>query len=1037
MESLTLKQRPAADDTIENWDDDADFQGLEDLNFRHASSTTAGSGHPHRESVSSRMSTRSDRDSTGGFDDDWQVLIPADDENSTADAISSAKSAGIPIPQNVPASALLGGTIKRLGGRRLKKALVDDWGEDIDLPKQQEGGLKLKTRDIRESSDSLQGFSAEFPPSPSPAKPQSHMSFMERLASATKSRSGAATLDKFKDDDEDEFFGDVPTIKIAKNRSPQKPIDFVPPPAKTQKEVESMEGDLDLPDDGKPLRLSLRKDLPKTPASHMTEDLDMDWAEGSLGTRFGGTRRDMRSNPSSSISAFSPSASSCLTAESEDDALDGLILPDSNFKFEEALKKRIDTTLAEPEPSLIPGAIKPPVEAGAPPKDDFFSGIDIGDGDVFDSGKLTLNRNLKHKATRQTSPARRTGITLTFTNKAEQGPSRIPRPSSHDRPRSTLESVSESGPAPQYKRSGSRMGNQLVQSSTFSAIPTPSAISHDTTPSTPSRRPLSSKSSQDTLRGQNTTHPANYLKAKRSMPAMTKNQPSPARQPAYQRPPSRGGDYGGARQALPSRPKTPVDRAGAESSMSNARKPPAPFLPAGTSHAQSHHISIKPGRHTTRPGSSDSNENAPVNRPLSRLSHPHRPMTPTNGRLAPEHLLREAASKRTLTKPTRRRAFGDGNELEIFDDLPTSASSESKFMKQPIARGAPKSVQLRSRLGLGQQSNASSTSVNEQPPSQAPSTLVSPTKQAQVPRFARDTNASRLAREQRIGSVSGALTSTPSLPTVRETGGPLSSISSNFRAPSHLSNKVPSTPRSHVKRRPKGPPQKPHLIKPMGEVHGQAKTEKGMQWNPALFRWEGNENALSPFDIPPPSSSPLGSPSPKSPSNTMKAAPALIANVGARKGVQMSGGMIFDPQRMCWLKAGPTMAKGPRSDSNPMSPEIADDDDDPFAGFEELDDKPKGASQSQTASLRDGASTFGGRSTQEPSKGADFADEVEPLVVGEEFDVGPEFVRRLRVEEERWRIKVDAWVGENVKRDEDWRWAIRGKAMGYAASKGT
>ena len=195
MEQLTLKQLNAADNAMENWDDDADFQGLDDLHFRHASSTTVGSSHPHRDSVSSRMSTRSDRDSAGGVDDDWHVLIPTDDEKSTADAISSAKSAGIPIPQNVPASALLGGTIKRFGGRRLKKALGDDWGDDIEIPKQQEGGLKLKTRDIRESSDYLQGFRAEFPPSPSPSKPQSNMSFMDRLNSATKNRTGAATLD--------------------------------------------------------------------------------------------------------------------------------------------------------------------------------------------------------------------------------------------------------------------------------------------------------------------------------------------------------------------------------------------------------------------------------------------------------------------------------------------------------------------------------------------------------------------------------------------------------------------------------------------------------------------------------------------------------------------------------------------------------------------------------------------------------------------------------------------------------------------------
>ncbi|KAL9126111.1 MAG: hypothetical protein Q9217_004785 [Psora testacea] len=1037
MDPLTFQQRQPAKEAIENWDDDEDLQGIDDLQFRNVSSTTIGSNQMHRrDSISSRMSTRSDRESVGGGDEDWQVLLPTDDEKSTADAISSAKSAGIPIPRNVPTSALLGGTIKRLGGRRLKKVLGDDWGDDIELPKPQDGRLKLKKEEGSGFPETLKDFSAEFSTSPSPSKPQSNMGFMDRLASATKARTRTATLAEFKDDEGDDF-GDVPTIKIAKSRTPQKPMVFKPPPDKPTNDAESMEDDLELPD-GKPLKLTLRRETPRTPASNLTDDLDMDWAEGSLGTRFGGTRRDMRSNPSSSISAFSPSASSCLTAESEDDALDGLVLPDTNFNLGEALKKRMEnghTKLSEPAFENLTG--KAPEKKDVSTKDDFFSGIDIGDGEVFDSGKLTLNRNIKQKAPRQKSPNRRPATTLTFTNKVEPGVSKIPRPQSHDRPRSTLEPVAESGPAPQYRRPGSRTGGHSSHSSLSSAIPTPStSLSfHNATPSTPSRRPLNAKTSRDMLRAENTTHPSNYLRAKRSMPAMTKSQPSPSRQPTCQRPPSRGCDFGGSRPAIPSRPKTPIDRSGAESSMSNVRRPPVPFLPAGTSSAQSHHVSIKTSRHFNRPNSSDSNDNAPINRPLSRVSHSHRPSTPTNRRdHAPEALTREAASKRTLTKPTRRRQFGDGNELEVFDDLPTSASIESKYTKQPVARGAPKSVQMRSKLGL-QHPNASSASLNEPLPPQTPCTPLSPIKHDPVPRFARDTNASRLAREQRIGLVSATLQNTPSLPAVRESGVSLSSISTNWKPTSHISHKDLISPMPHSKRRPRAPPQKPRLIKPMGEIHNHPKEEKGMQWNPLLFRWEGNENALAPFDVHATSTGATGLASPKSPANG-KAAPALIANVGASKGVQMSGGMVFDPQRMCWLKAAPSEGTT-RSDSNPLSPATyEEEEEDPFAGFEDLDDAPKG-SKSQANDSFDG---FGGAlpiTSASPDtrkgKALRLSEDVEPLVVGEEFDVGPEFVRRLRAEEERWRSKVDGWVGDDVKRDDgdrSWRWAIREKAMG-------
>ncbi len=1028
MEPLTLKPRQSVEDNIECWDDDDDLQGIDELQFRNVSSNTIGSAQAShfRDSTSSRMSTRSDRESVGGGDEDWQVLLPTDDEKSTTEAIHAAKTAGIPIPNNVPSSALLGGTIKRLGGRRLKKVLGgDDWSEDIELPKAQEGGLRLKKNDAKDFPDALRQLSAEFPSSPSSLKPRSSMTFKERMASATKSKTGNSSLDKFRDEDDDSCLGDVATIKIVKNRRPQKPVNFVLPPAKLDSEIENIEDDLELPTDGQPLSLSARREPPKTPASQLNDDFDMEWAEGSLGTRFGGTRRDARSNPSSSISAFSPSASSCLTGESEDEGLDGLVLPDGPFKFDEALKKRLEKIISDPAEAVSQKRPVEPVKKAVPAKDDFFSGIEIGDGDVFDSGKLTLNRNVKHKAARQTSPARRTAMTLTFTSKPEPGASKIPKPLPQSRSRSTLEPVSESGgPIPQYRRPGSRMGGHSAHSS-VSAIPTPATPSsaHIAPPSTPVRRGLNTKSSRDTLRTEPTTNPVQFLKSKRSAPVM-RNQPSPARtQPSYQRPPSRGGDYGG-RQGLPSRPKTPVDRSGAESSLANSRRPPVPFLPAGTSQAQSHHISIKSSRHLNRPTSSDSNDNGPVNRPVSRLSNVHhRPNTPTGRRdHAPESLIREAASKRTLTKPTRRRAFGDGNELDAFDDLPTSASTESKFMKQPISRGAPKSVQMRSKLGL-QSQNVSTTSLNELTPPATLLTPLSPLRHGHVPSFARDTNASRLAREQRIGPVSAALHTTPSLPTVRESG-PLSSISTNWKThTSSVTNaKTLASPGvHHMKKRAKGPPQKPRLIKPIGEGVNTAKTLKGMSWNPTLFRWEGNENALAPFEVPLPQPTALASP--KSPGGG-KAAPALIANVGATKGVQMSGGMVFDPQRMCWLKMAPRHGELRHgTSSNPMSLDTNDDDDDPFAGLDDLDDSIKAKSMA-------GQGPDDSPSGTAATKGNSLVED--EWLVGEEFDVGPEFVRRQKAEEDRWRSKVEGWVGEGIVRDEGmgragWRWAIRGK----------
>ncbi|KAI9873807.1 MAG: hypothetical protein M1830_010586 [Pleopsidium flavum] len=1015
MEPLTLKPRQNVED-IECWDDDEDLQGIDDLNFRSASTTTTNTNvsaqtSQHRDSVSSRLSTRSDLDSNGGGDEDWQVLLPGDDESSTVDAIASAKSAGIPIPTNVPSSALLGGTIKRLGGRKLKKVLGDDWSEDLELPGGDTGGLNFTKREGRNYPDALRQISAAFK-APAPSKSQGGMDMMERLASAGKGKPNDSSLDKFRDEEEeDSFFGDVPTIRLGKDRSPQKPIDFTPPVVKASKDTDSFEEDLELPANGGPLKLSTRKEVPKTPvASHHQDDFDTEWAEGSLGTRFGGTKRDGRSNRSSDISALSPSVSSCLTAESEDEGLDGLVLPDGPLKFDEALKKRKEN--ASPETTSYSGDKQPEKLAAA--KEDFFSGIEIGDGAVFGSGKLTLNRNIKHKATRHTSPARRTATTLTFTNKPQSAPTkisttRIPLPQrGHDRPKSTLESVSEvGGPVPAYRRPQSRLGGHSAQSS-ISSIPTPTTPSSAPAmgPSTPSRRVLGNKLSREDLRTGPTTTNAQLLRAKRSMPVM-RSQQCPAKPPStYNRPPSRA--ESGGRQAMPARPKTPVDRSGAESSLGNIRKPPVPFLPAGSAHSKSHHVSIKSSRQGRRPDSSDSNEQAPL-RPISRLSNVHRPETPTGRNrkdLAPEHLAREAAAKRTITKPTRRRNFGDGNELEVFDDLPTSVTTESKFVKQPVGHGKPK-LSLRSRLG--QQSHIPPPSRTETP--LPPPTPMSPTKQEYTPRFARDTNASRIAREQRTGAANV---------NPRSEGGPLATVSVNWKA--QVAARGMASPSAHRGKKGKipGTSTKPCLIKPIGDGVHEPKSIKGMHYNPILFRWEGNENALAPFDAPlPPPTNPS---SPKSSPSLQKAAPALITNISATQGVQVVGGMVFDPQRMCWLKMAPQSTNG-GNNNIPMSPDTVEDEEDPFAGLDDLEDSKSNKPTSRT----DGDHVDG-----EEKRGGGLADE---WLVGEEFDVGPEFVRRQRAEEEKWRRKVEAWVGEGrdkVEREregfngvEEWRWGIR------------
>ena len=608
---------------VENWDEDADFQGDLFTNSMSAAPT----------SLSSRMSIQSE--SIAG-DEDWQVLLKPNDDLSTQNAIAHAKQAGIPLPNNVPSSALLGGTIKKLSKKKSRQKMDDDWGEDLELPSS--GGLRLK-----------------------------------------KKRS------------------------IGNLRAPA------------------------------------------TPAAEEEDDDFDEWAEGSLGIRFAGTKRGENRNRSSSVSAMSPSLGSCMTLESEEDGLDGLVLPNGPLDLEAALRKRkyVDP---EPEPEPEKAALfrtshqlaqepqkklqKPWASTQDNTNDDFFADIEIGHNDAFDPKKLKSHRNIQHKNKKPSAPVQRPGAstTLTFTDKPVA--SRIPRPLSSSKSSAKLEPVFETGVG------------QIIN------------------PTTRSRRP------------EPTTTSAQLLKSKRSMPMLRSTYtPQPA-----------------------SHPK--------------------PFLPAGNAHAQSHNINARSAQSHVRRDSDPNRSQSPTMRSYSRMSNAVGSDTPsraTRRELAPSALAREASVKRPMTKPTRRRNFGDGSELENFDDLPTSATKESRFVKQPSLPklgAAANSKPLRQALSHSKLQNGpdrTATATPMPPTPRTPSTKLDTTTSC-TPRFARDTAASRIAREQRLNDAK-------SQPQQRPRGeGPLMPVSTNWKA--QVAARSPYT--SPNAQRKKKPGILPQLIKPMG-----------------------------------------------------------------------------------------------------------------------------------------------------------------------------------------------------------------------------
>ncbi|KAF2462411.1 hypothetical protein BDY21DRAFT_376196 [Lineolata rhizophorae] len=1326
---LALQRRGAASPVVENWDDDGDFQG--DLSFGTALSSSNGNSHgghsfhlghggnpsaastpgnAYAQSASSRLSMHSE---SNAGDDDWQLLIAPHDESSTRHAISSANQAGIPLPANVPSSALLGGSIKRLGNRKkptrpseptaaaaaaaaASAAAAagtggDDWSDDFDFPAgagsgEPGGGQSFLDRFRRKQQQQQQ-----------PAGSGSHLGV---------NRSGGSG-------------GGGPPSTPGSHADANGGKSPAPTSAPT---------------------------TTTTGTGNDDDDFDPDWAEGSLGIRFGGTRRgDNRARSSSvSASAMSPSLGSCITADSEldEDVLDGLVLPSEPVDFGAILKKRkeieydqehqehqthrrqpastaasssrphspADNDDASASASSSAGAFArageyPPNAGGlaaftsAQPagfvgpsprrpsslwakQDDSndidpLVGLDWGDGNLLSNKKLKLNRNLKITVTskRPHTPAPRSGTTLTFTTAATDNKmpppsvaasastatatptSRIPRPmagAGHHGGANAPPSRSNSRLAPVYE-SGAQSSQQQQQ---------------------PGGRSAFSAAQQ-------------LLRQKRSAPLLRGNR----HHHHHHR------DIHGGSETADAPGKTPL----------------VPFLPAGAaSGARSHHVSSKASagnlrreEEQLRLGGAGGGAQSPAPRSFSRLggatpsgdsptrtgrsggnnnNHNHNNnnnnktnashQQPGGPHVAPASLVREALHKQpfpgSLLLRRRPQYYGSGAELDGFDDLPTSAAKEARFLREPAnASGSANNGANAGTAGPSSASASASTSAlrhqgsrsrvagptpiladatrngagTPAPTTASASTPRSPSRtyppglaggENAKPHFARDTAASRIAREQRLaarGNGGGA-------------GGPLMPVSTNWKGgrTGTPGGGGAASPSSLLRSRKRGSGlagaagagaaggvrQQPQLIKQFASP----KTEKGMTYNAALQRWEGNENALAAFNAPLPpqlhafnhdqdplkhdapykqpqhvqhhhqhshphphhshhplrahhqatrsnpnlplnhhgaahgvyqhhhgnhSSSALShgagqthTPRPSSShvhvhtssggtggigGSTAAAAtpasparvPGLISHRSAARGVHVERGMVFDPRQMKWLKlgaehrrkgdvhrggaGGTTATKGGRQSATPTA-DGTDDDEDPFAGLEDLREDGGGAASSGAngaqgkdkrssvgcagpgpvgAALGLGGAPAAGaggptgvrigslnlnlggaaadaemanqqhRPRSTPSAGLVAAAAVpavtrggDPATVapscaalppdaklagvpvaataataaatavppapapqqdtflGEEFDVGPGFIKRLRDEEAAWRRRVERWVGGEV-----------------------
>lgn len=244
-------------------------------------------------------------------------------------------------------------------------------------------------------------------------------------------------------------------------------------------------------------------------------------------------------------------------------------------------------------------------------------------------------------------------------------------------------------------------------------------------------------------------------------------------------------------------------------------------------------------------------------------------------------------SVRVLRKPKRGKPYGDGTELDAFDDLPEDTEKERQYRVQPVGRGPPR----------GDKGSATAA---------APAVPTSGT-------IGRKSAAS-LRRPPSSASSHGSadIPKNPGMQSLRHK--PRIDFPPKVAVP-----EPPARRRKPVVTPINGPRKKPMLIRNLGGA-GAAKTVGDMKWNPKTLRWEGNEQVLKEFDAHLPSSRPAlithftgsslgGVTSPTS---------SFLAS-----GARIVGNMMFDPVRMCWISRLP-----PEEDEPDVFAGLADDEGD-------------------------------------------------------------------------------------------------------------
>ncbi|GLB36028.1 putative cytokinesis regulator [Lyophyllum shimeji] len=366
--------------------------------------------------------------------------------------------------------------------------------------------------------------------------------------------------------------------------------------------------------------------------------------------------------------------------------------------------------------------------------------------------------------------------------------------------------------------------------------------------------------------------------------------------------------------------------------------------------------------------------------PVPRATSPLPPRPPSTASVRSTRIPSnpQPAAPKVLRRPKRQRTYGDGTELDGFEDLPTDRDKEGKYRVQPKGYG-----------------------------NRIPGAMFS----------SKSNEKGTIRRKGRRDGSSGS-TEPASVAALTPATNTLKRTTARIEFPSKTSSprakkKTTATPSPQTRR-------KPTLIRNLGGNNGP-KVVGEMKWNPLTLRWEGNDHVLRDFD------SAVGT----------STRPALITHltgssigspVGSfASGARIVGNMIFDPARMCWISTLP-----PDEDEPDVFANLADDEED--GDWETKGGTIRASLQQPSGSdISSSANTTSRASSADSSVSSTLAEATSPArshtrTISESgsergsrgsmvFDIDETFIESCRLAEERHRVEMKGWKSALAAQD--------------------